>query len=66
MSAVMNNTSASPPATSPIQRTYEPVPGLRESIVSSLMRASLRYLFKPVIKPPMPAQLNAFKNVPRN
>lgn len=57
MSAVMNNTSASSPATSPIQRTYEPVPGLRESIVSSLMRASLRYLFKPVIKPPMPVGL---------
>ena len=57
MSAVMNNESTSSPSTAPIQRTYEPVPGLRESIVSTLMRASLRFLFKPVIKPPMPVGL---------
>lgn len=57
MSAVMNNAPTSSPSTAPIQRTYEPVPGLQESIVSTLMRASLRFLFKPVIKPPMPVGL---------
>lgn len=55
MSAVMQN---APSATSsPIQRSYPPVPGLRERIVSAMMRASLRFLFKPVIKPPMPVGL---------
>lgn len=57
MSAVMNNAPTSSPSNAPIQRTYEPVPGLQESIVSTLMRASLRFLFKPVIKPPMPVGL---------
>ena len=57
MSAVMNNAPTSSPSSAPIQRTYEPVPGARERIVSALMRASLRFLFKPVIKPPMPVGL---------
>ena len=57
MSAVMNNAPTSSPSTAPIQRTYEPVPGLQESIMSTMMRASLRFLFKPVIKPPMPVGL---------
>ncbi len=55
MSAVMNTTSAS--ASAPIRREYEPVPGLRERITSAVMRTSLRTLFKPIIKPPMPVQL---------
>ncbi|MBH1988109.1 MAG: alpha/beta hydrolase [Burkholderiales bacterium] len=58
MSAVMNPTPAtSASASAPIQRSYPPVPGVLEGITSALMRASLRFLFKPVIKPPMPVGL---------
>jgi len=58
MSAVMNESTA-PAArpSAPIQRVYEPLPGAREAITSALMRSSLRFLFKPVIKPPMPVGL---------
>ena len=55
MSAVMKEATASTQA--PIQRIYQPVPGARESIMAALMRSSLRLLFKPVIKPPMPVGL---------
>jgi acetyl esterase/lipase len=53
MSAVMKDAAAQ----APIQRVYEPVPGAQESIVSALMRTSLRWFFKPIIKPPMPVGL---------
>ncbi|WP_294636015.1 alpha/beta hydrolase [uncultured Aquabacterium sp.] len=57
MSAVLHAAPAPSGRSSPVQRTYEPVPGLRERVMSALMRTSLRLMFKPVIKPPMPVGL---------
>ena len=57
MSAVLHAAPAPSGRSSPVQRTYEPVPGLRERVMSALMRTSRRLMFKPVIKPPMPVGL---------
>jgi monoterpene epsilon-lactone hydrolase len=41
----------------PVIREYPPLPGMLETVTAATMRFSLRALFKSVMKPPLPPQL---------